>query len=40
MKFVIMVGEDEMNSGALTLKNMVDGTQEKLKVAELIKKLS
>lgn len=40
VQFVIMVGEDEMNSGALTLKNMVDGTQEKLKVAELIKKLS
>ena len=40
VQFVIMVGEDEMNSGALTLKNMVNGTQEKLKVAELIKKLS
>ena len=40
VQFVIMVGEDEMNSGAITLKNMVNGTQEKLKVAELIKKLS
>ncbi len=40
VQFVIMVGEDEMNSGALTLKNMVNGTQEKLKVTELIKKLS
>ncbi len=40
VQFVIMVGEDEMNSGTLTLKNMVSGTQEKLKVAELIKKLS
>ena len=40
VQFVIMVGEDEMNSGTLTLKNMVSGTQEKLKVSELIKKLS
>ena len=40
VQFVIMIGEDEMNSGTLTLKNMVNGTQEKLKVTELIKKLS
>lgn len=40
VQFVIMVGEDEMNSGTLTLKNMVSGTQKKLKVDELIKELS
>jgi len=33
--FVVMVGEDEMNSGQLTLKNMGSGEQSKISVQEL-----
>ena len=40
VQFVILVGEDEINSGVVTLRNMVDGTQKNLKVSELIKELS
>ena len=39
VKFVIMVGEDEMNSGELTLKNMNSGSQKKFKFPDLIKEL-
>ena len=34
--FVILVGEDEMKSGDLTLKNMTTGEQTKLKIEEII----
>ena len=34
--FVVMVGEDEMNSGQLSLKNMENGEQSKVSVEELI----
>ena len=34
--FVIVIGEDEMNTGNLTLKNMQTGDQEKLNFAELL----
>ncbi len=34
--FVVMVGEDEMNSGQLSLKNMESGEQSKVSVEELI----
>lgn len=37
--FVIVVGEEEMNSGILTLKNMGSGEQLKLKVEEVVQKL-
>ena len=37
--FVAMVGEDEMNSGLISLKNMENGEQEKVTVEELAKKL-
>ena len=36
---VIMVGEDEMQSGNLSFKNMISGEQEKLTVDALLKKL-
>ncbi len=35
--FVIMIGEEEMESGALTLKNMTTGVQDKYVVEEIIK---
>jgi len=35
--FAIIVGEDEFKSGELTLKNMVDGAQKKMKPSELAK---
>jgi histidyl-tRNA synthetase len=38
--FVVLVGEDEMNSGLLTVKNMNDGTQFNVSVVDLIKKLN
>ena len=40
VKFVIMIGEDEIYSSELTLKNMLTGEQKKLNVGELIKELS
>lgn len=40
IQFVLMVGEDEINSKRYTLKNMEDGSQEKLSLNEIISKLS
>lgn len=37
--YTIMIGSDEMQSGLLTFKNMVDGTQEKLSTEEIVNKL-
>ena len=37
--YVVVVGGDEMLNGELTVKNMDSGTQEKLKIYELIDKL-
>ena len=37
--FVAIVGETELAEGKITLKNMVDGTQEKLTVDEVISRL-
>jgi histidyl-tRNA synthetase len=37
--FVVIVGGDEIQSGVLTLKNMVSGEQEKLTVDRIIEKL-
>lgn len=37
--YVVLVGEDEMNSGQLTVKNMNEGTQELLSLESLIEKL-
>ena len=37
--YVVLVGEDEMSSGLLTVKNMNDGTQSNLSSIDLIKKL-
>jgi len=34
--FVVMVGQDEMNSGQLTLKNMESGEQSKIIISELV----
>ena len=36
---VIVIGEDEINSGLLTIKNMEEGTQEQLKIEDIIEKL-
>jgi len=38
--YVVLVGEDEMKSGLLTVKNMNDGTQENVSLVDLIKKLN
>lgn len=40
VQFVIMVGEDEMESGILSIKNMESGEQNNLNITDLIKKLS
>ena len=37
--FVAIVGSDEMQSGQLTLKNMVSGEQEKITIEKMIEKL-
>ena len=38
--FVIMAGEDEMNAGVFTVKNMESGEQERLTVEEMVERLS
>ena len=38
--FVVVIGEEEMKSGELSLKNMLDGTQEKSGIEKIIKKLT
>lgn len=38
--YVILIGSDEMQSGLLTVKNMLTGTQEKLSANDIIAKLS
>jgi histidyl-tRNA synthetase len=40
VQFVIMVGEDEMKSGILSVKNMESGEQSNLNIKDLIKDLS
>ena len=40
IQFVVMVGEDEIKSGVLSIKNMQSGEQSNLSIANLIKKLS
>ena len=40
IQFVIMVGEDEMESGILSVKNMESGEQSNLNIQDLIKELS
>ena len=40
IQFVIMVGEDEMESGILSVKNMESGEQSNLNITDLIKELS
>ncbi|MGJ1203723.1 histidine--tRNA ligase [Sphingobacterium lactis] len=37
--YVLLVGDEEVNSGELSLKNMQTGAQEKIRTAELIEKL-
>jgi len=37
--FVVLVGEEELNSGVFTLKNMTSGEQHKVKFSELLKLL-
>ena len=39
VKFVVMVGEDEMKSGVLSVKNMKSGDQSNLSITDLIKQL-
>jgi histidyl-tRNA synthetase len=38
--FVILIGSDEMQSGLLTLKDMESGTQQQIKLPDLVVKLS
>ena len=40
VQFVIMVGEDEMESGILSIKDMESGEQSNLNITDLIKQLS
>ncbi len=40
VSYVIMVGEDEMSSGKLTVKNMKSGEQNNWNIKELIKELT
>ena len=37
VQFVVMIGEDEMKSGQLTVKNMSTGDQKEMSISELIK---
>ncbi len=37
--YVIVIGEDEIKSGLLTLKNMQEGTQEQIEIDKIIEKL-
>ena len=37
VKFVILIGENEMNSGLLSVKNMQEGDQYTISVQEFIK---
>lgn len=37
--FVILIGDEEISSGLLTLKNMASGEQEKLNIAQIVEKL-
>lgn len=37
--YVIVIGEDEIKSGLLTIKNMQEGTQEQLEIEKIIEKL-
>ena len=37
--YVIVIGEDEINTGKLTIKNMETGDQEQLEIGEIINKL-
>ena len=37
--YVVLIGEEEMQSGQLTLKDMVSGAQEKLTITEIVEKL-
>jgi histidyl-tRNA synthetase len=38
--YAIIIGDNEMNSGKLVLKNLNEGTQEELTIAEIINKLN
>ena len=38
--YVIVIGEDEINSGKLTLKNMETGEQKQIEIEEIIKYLN
>jgi histidyl-tRNA synthetase len=40
VQFVVLVGEDEIKSRSLTVKDMITGEQSKLSISELIKKIS
>jgi histidyl-tRNA synthetase len=37
---VLLIGEEEMNSGRITLKNMVSGEQQKLDIDTVVKELN
>lgn len=39
MPYVIVIGEDEIKSGMLTIKDMQEGTQEQMKIEDIIEKL-
>jgi len=40
VQFVVMIGEDEMESGILSVKNMDSGEQSNLNITDLINELS
>ena len=39
VEFVVMIGEDEMSSGRILVRNMEDGTQKDMTINEFISKI-
>ena len=39
VKYVLVIGEDEVNTNTVTLKNMIDGTQDRISVNDLIDRI-
>ena len=40
IKYVVIIGEDELKSNSVSLKNMISGEQEIVKIEELVSKIN
>jgi histidyl-tRNA synthetase len=40
IRFVAVIGSEEIKSGLISLKDMISGTQEELNLSELVQRLS